>query len=54
MGKIISQMKQAETSLDEEFKPFQKEKTEYHDKYKQKKEVQVGEPISWKRYDSEK
>jgi Zn-finger nucleic acid-binding protein len=35
MGKIISQIKQVESSLDEEFKPLlrEKEKKEYYDKY---------------------
>jgi Zn-finger nucleic acid-binding protein len=37
MSKIISQMKQAEAALDEEFRPLQKERTEYYDKYKHKK-----------------
>lgn len=37
MAKIISQIKQAEASLDEEFKPLWKEKHEYYDKYKYKK-----------------
>jgi Zn-finger nucleic acid-binding protein len=33
MGKIISQIKQAESLLDEEFKPLFREKKEYYDKY---------------------
>lgn len=37
MAKIISQIKQAESSLDEEFKPLWKEKHEYYDKYRHKK-----------------
>ncbi|BCB95464.1 hypothetical protein JZK55_03860 [Dissulfurispira thermophila] len=37
LSKIISQIKQAEASLDEEFKPLWKDKREYYDKYKYKK-----------------
>ncbi len=37
MAKIISQLKKAESSLDEEFKPLWKEKHEYYDKYRHKK-----------------
>ncbi len=33
MGKIISQIKQAESSLDDEFKPLFKERKEYYEKY---------------------
>lgn len=33
MGKLISQTKQAESSLDDEFRPLFKEKKEYYDKY---------------------
>lgn len=36
MAKIISQIKQAEFSLDDEFRPLFKEKKEYYDKYKHK------------------
>lgn len=37
MAKIISHIRQAESSLDEEFRPLWKEKYEYYDKYKYKK-----------------
>ncbi len=37
MGKIISQIKQAESSLDEEFRPLWKERPGYYDQYKYKK-----------------
>ncbi len=37
MAKIISQIKEAENSLDEEFRPLWKEKHEYYDKYRYKK-----------------
>lgn len=33
LGKILSQIKQAESSLDDEFRPFFKDKKEYADKY---------------------
>lgn len=36
MGKIISQIKQAESSLDDEFRPLFKDKKEYYDKYRYK------------------
>lgn len=37
MGKIMGQMKQAESSLDDEFRPLFREKKEYSDKYDQYK-----------------
>ncbi len=37
MAKIISQIKQAENSLDEEFRPLWKDRHEYYDKYRYKK-----------------
>ncbi len=42
LSKIINQIKQAEASLDEEFKPLWKEKREYYDKYKYKKKSTLG------------
>jgi len=36
MSKMISQIKQAESSLDDEFRPLFKEKKEYYDKYRYK------------------
>lgn len=36
MGKIISQIKQAESSLEDEFRPLFREKKEYYDKYRYK------------------
>ena len=42
LAKIISQIKQAESSLDDEFKPMWKEKPEYYDKYKYKKKSTFG------------
>lgn len=36
MGKLISQTKQAEAALDDEFRPLFKEKKEYYDKYRYK------------------
>jgi len=42
MGKITSQMKQAEAALDEEFRPLWKEKKEYHDRYSYKKKSTLG------------
>lgn len=36
LSKIISQIKEAESSLDEEFRSLFKEKKEYYDKYKYK------------------
>lgn len=37
LGKISSQIKQAEASLDDEFRPLWKDKKEYYDKYKYKR-----------------
>lgn len=36
MSKIISQMKQAEASLDDEFRPLFSEKRDYYDKYRRR------------------
>lgn len=45
MGKVISQIKEAENAIDEEIKPIFKERKEYkehYDKYKYKKKSTFG------------
>lgn len=37
LAKIINHIKQAEASLDDEFKPLWKERNEYYEKYKYKR-----------------
>ncbi len=37
LAKILSQIREAEASLDEEFRPLWKDRHEYYDKYRYKK-----------------